>query len=102
MLVAELSSVEHEPFVRMRSHGAHVVFHGQIAVRSACTVAGLLLELLDDCFVHFLGEAAAGAEFRERQGIVVGQGDLGSQFFLDHFQIDRFMFEFVFHFRDNG
>ena len=32
MFIAELRSVKHEPFMGMRTHGLHAVFHGEMAI----------------------------------------------------------------------
>jgi hypothetical protein len=66
MFIAELRSVKHEPFMGMRTHGLHAVFHGEMAIGSADTVMGCLFQVPDDLILHIERKAPSGSEFREK------------------------------------
>lgn len=65
MFVAELCAVEHEPFMRMRPHRLHAVFHGEVAVGSPGTVFGGFLQTVYDFVLYLEREASPGAELRK-------------------------------------
>ena len=73
MLVAELRTVKHEPFVRMGAHRLDVILHGEVAVRGARAVAGMLLQVGIDPVLHLEREASARAELREGEPVGIGQ-----------------------------
>ena len=62
VFVAELCAVEHEPFMRMRPHRLHAVFHGEVAVGSPGTVFGGFLQTVYDFVLYLEREASPGAE----------------------------------------
>ena len=54
--------MEHEPFMRMRPHRLHAVFHGEVAVGSPGTVFGGFLQTVYDFVLYLEREASPGAE----------------------------------------
>ena len=83
----------------MGAHGAHIVFHGQVAVRGAGTILRMFFQVLDNHLLHVERETATGAEIGKGHLVFIGQVDFNFQPLVDFRFVGNVEVVFVFDLR---